>query len=50
MAGSVIVAHGLQLLVSMWNLPRQGTELMSLALAGIFPSTAPPGKSLFFYF
>ena len=49
-AGSVGMAHGLWLLLSIWNPPRPGTEPMSLALAGRFPSTAPPGESLFLYF
>jgi len=30
----------------MWNLPGPGIELMSLALAGGFLSTAPPWKVL----
>ena len=30
----------------MWNLPRLGTEPVSLALAGGFLSTDPLGKSL----
>ena len=29
----------------MWNLPGPGIELMSPALAGVFLSTSPPGKS-----
>ena len=29
----------------MWDLPGPGIELVSLALAGRFLSTAPPGKS-----
>ena len=29
----------------MWDLPRPGTEPVSPALAGRFPSTVPPGKS-----
>ena len=33
-----------QLLRSMWDLPRPGIEPMSPALAGGFPTTAPPGK------
>ena len=33
------------LLHSMWNLPRSGIELVSLALAGEFLTTSPPGKS-----
>ena len=34
--GSVVVAHGLRLLCSMWDLPRSGIEPMSPALAGRF--------------
>ena len=34
-----------QLLPGLWNLPRPGIEPVSLALAGGFLSTAPPGKS-----
>ena len=33
-----------QLLRGMWDLPRPGLEPMSPALAGRFPTTAPPGK------
>ena len=33
------------LLRGMWDLPRPGIEPMSLALAGGFLTTAPPGKS-----
>ena len=33
-----------QLLCSMWDLPGPGLEPMSLALAGGFLTTAPPGK------
>ena len=33
-----------QLLRSMWDLPRPGLEPVSPALAGRFPTTAPPGK------
>lgn len=40
-----VVAVRAQLLLSMWNLPRPGVELVSLALAGTFLSTAPLGKS-----
>ena len=32
------------LLRSMWDLPRTGLEPVSPALAGRFPTTAPPGK------
>ena len=41
----VVVVHGLWLLCSMWSLPGPGIELVSLALAGGFLSTVPPGKS-----
>ena len=34
-----------QLLRSMWDLPRQGLEPVSPALAGRFLTTVPPGKS-----
>ena len=37
-----------QLLHSMWNLPRPGTEPVSPALAGGLLSTGPPGKSYTF--
>ena len=33
-----------QLLRGMWDLPRPGLEPVSPALAGGFPTTAPPGK------
>ena len=33
-----------QLLRGMWDLPRPGLEPVSLALAGRFSTTAPPGK------
>ena len=33
-----------ELLRSMWDLPRSGTELISSALAGGFFTTEPPGK------
>ena len=33
-----------QLLCGMWDLPRPGLEPMSLALAGGFSTTTPPGK------
>ena len=35
-----------QFLHSMWDLPRPGLEPVSPALAGRFPTTAPPGKPL----
>ena len=35
-----------QLLRGMWDLPRPGLEPASPALAGRFPTTAPPGKPL----
>ena len=57
MRASVVVAHELsscgawaQLLRGMWDLPGPGLKPMSPALAGRFLSTAPPGKSLVFYF
>ena len=37
-----------QLLCGMWDLPRPGLEPVSPALAGRLPTTAPPGKPLFF--
>ena len=43
-AGSAIVAHGPSLLCGMWDLPRPGLEPVSPALAGRFPTAAPPGK------
>ena len=39
-----------QLLRGMWDLPGPGIEPMSPALAGGFLTTAPPGKSISFYF
>ena len=62
-AASLVVEHRLQmrrlsscgtwaqLLRGMWDLPRPGLEPMSLALAGRFSTTAPPGKAypLIFY-
>ena len=33
-----------QVLRGMWDLPKPGLEPMSLALAGRFSTTAPPGK------
>ena len=39
-----------QLLCSMWDPPRPGLEPVSLALAGRFPTTAPPGKPQSFLF
>ena len=39
-----------QLLRGMWDLPRPGLEPVSPALAGRFPTTAPPGKPhIYFY-
>ena len=38
-----------QLLCSMWDLPRPGLEPVSPALAGGFPTTAPPGKPCIFF-
>ena len=55
-AASLVAEHRLQmrrlsscgsrayLLRGMWDLPRPGLEPMSPALAGRFPTTAPPGK------
>ena len=55
-ATSLVVEHRLQtrrlsncgsraqLLWGMWDLPRPGLEPVSPALAGRFPTTAPPGK------
>ena len=37
-----------QLLRGMWDLPRPGLEPVSPALAGIFSTTAPPGKPKIF--
>ena len=39
-----------QLLRGMWDLPGAGHEPVSPALAGGFLTTAPPGKSFFFFF
>ena len=39
-----------QLLRGMWDLPRPGLEPVSPALAGGFLTTAPPGKTAFFFF
>ena len=39
-----------QLLHGMWDLPRPGLEPVSPALAGRFPTTAPPGKPREFFF
>ena len=39
-----------QLLCSMWDLPGPGIKPMSPALAGGFPTTAPPRKSLWLIF
>ena len=43
-AGSVVVAHGPSCSAACGNLPRPGLEPVSPALAGRFPTTAPPGK------
>ena len=55
-AASLVAEHRLQTrrlsscgsraesLHGMWDLPRPGLELVSPALAGRFPTTAPPGK------
>ena len=57
-AASLVVEHRLQtrrlsscgswaqLLRGMWDLPGPGLEPVSPALAGRFPTTAPPGKPL----
>ena len=39
-----------QLLRGMWDIPRQGLEPVSPALAGRFSTTAPPGKPVIQYF
>ena len=39
-----------QLLRGMWDLPRPGLEPVSPALAGRFPTTAPPGKPRYWLF
>ena len=39
-----------QSLRGMWDLPRPGHEPVSPALAGGFPTTAPPGKPQFYFF
>ena len=41
---------GTELLRSMWNLPRPGTEPISPTLAGGFLTTGTPGKSYFIFF
>ena len=48
-AGSVVVAHRLSCSAARgitWDLPGQGLEPESPALAGRFLTTAPPGKPL----
>ena len=42
--------HGLSCSAGMWDLPRPGLEPMSRALAGGVLTTAPPGKSNFYFF
>ena len=42
----MVVARRLSLPCTMWNLPRPGIKLLSLALAGRFLTTGPPGTSL----
>ena len=42
--GSIVVAHGLKLLGSIWDLPGSGIEPVSPALAGGFFTTELPGK------
>ena len=61
-AASLVVEHRLQtrrlsnrgsraqLLRGMWDLPRPGLEPVSLALAGRFSTTAPPGKPSSWHF
>ena len=61
-AASLVAEHRLQthrlsncgsrayLLRSMWDLPRPGLEPVSPALAGIFSTTAPPGKPAMQYY
>ena len=44
-AGSAVVVHGLSCSAACGNLPRPGLEPVSLALAGRFLTTVPPGKS-----
>ena len=39
-----------QLLRGMWDPPRPGLEPVSPALAGRFPTTAPPGNPVFKFF
>ena len=43
---SVVVARRLYQPCTMWNLPRPGIKLLSLALAGRFLTTGPQGTSL----
>ena len=43
--GSVVVPHGLNCPMVLWNPLRQGIEPVSPALAGGFPTTGPLGKS-----
>ena len=38
------MAHGLSCSAAMWDLPGLGIKPVSPALAGGFPTTAPPGK------
>ena len=47
--GSVVVAHGAQLLHGMWNLPGPEIERMSPAVAAGFLSTMPPDKSIIWH-
>ena len=50
-AGSVVMAHGLSCPAACGILvPRPGIEHVSLALAGRFLATGPPGKSLVLVF
>ena len=43
-SGSIVVAHRLSSVHSMWDLPGSGIELMTLGLAGGFFTTDPPRK------
>ena len=47
---SIVVAHRLQLLCGMWDLPRPGIEPMSPTLAGGFFTSELPGKPCLMFF
>ena len=47
---SVVVAHGLQLLRGLWELPRPGIKPTSSTMAGRIFTTEPPGKPSSFWF